>query len=64
MFKEAYINTNIFDFPSKWLALSVAEVLPLVDMFRNRELEFGCNLSSLKVLYSELSISEPNFGYA
>lgn len=30
----------------------------------NQNIEFYCDLSSLKILYSELNIKTPNFSYA
>lgn len=39
-------------------------MLPLVDIFINRKIEFDYSLESLRILYSELHIPEPNYGYA
>jgi len=33
-------------------------------MFRKKEIELGYSLEMIKILYSELSIPEPNYGYA
>lgn len=39
--------------------LKLRTQLPLKDLFINREIEFDYTLESLKILYSNLDISEP-----
>lgn len=36
-----------------------SELLPLVDMFRNREIEFGFSLQNIKMVFETFDIQEP-----